>query len=127
MSEYKGSFSDVYEESWYADVIQTALDNGIIASADNFRPDDLITREEMAKIISGIAQLGKLYDEEVILSDIYTDADTISQWAKMYVKYISLSGLMKGREDGTFAPKDGATRAEAAAVISRILLSFEKN
>lgn len=125
MSEYEGSFTDVAENAWYADVIQTALDNGIISSADNFRPDDLITREEMAKIICGIARLSELYDEDVVLSDTYTDAEHISPWAKMYVKYISSSGLMKGREDGTFAPKDGATRAEAAAVISR-MLSMQK-
>lgn len=125
MSEYKDSFTDVSDNAWYAEVIQTALDNGIISPADSFRPDDLITREEMAKIICGIANLDKLYAEEIVLDDKYTDADSISDWAKMYVKYISSSGLMKGREDGSFAPKDGATRAEAAAVISR-MLSMQK-
>ena len=44
-------FADVAEDSWYAAYVKAALDMGIISKADNFRPDDAITREEMCEIL----------------------------------------------------------------------------
>lgn len=113
--EYKGSIADVEAKKWYADTVQAALNAGIITNG-NFRPDNAITREEMCVIlISAYEKLnGTLteYDE----AD-FNDNDEISNLA-VVSKAASL-GLVKGMDDGNFAPKGNATRAEASAVINR--------
>ncbi len=113
-AKYAGAFSDVKEADWYADYVQTALNDGIISIDKNFRPDDNITREEAAKILSAFVDKG-----EIEVS--YSDADKISGWAEMYVAHASSTGLFKGDENGNFNPKNSLTRAESATVISRLL------
>jgi len=116
---YRGSFADVDSSAWYASVVQTALDHGLISADTKFRPDDLITRQEIAKIISNMANLHEKYTITGQLS--YLDVAQIHDWAVPFVDYITQSGLMKGRADGSFGPTDNATRAEAAVVIHRLL------
>lgn len=119
MKQYADSFQDVDASSWYAQVVQTALDYGLISADTYFRPDDLITRQEMAKIVSIMAKLDQQYSLTGTLG--YTDAASVHDWAVPYVDYITQSGLMKGRDDGSFGPADNATRAESAVVIYRLL------
>ncbi|MBE7032805.1 MAG: DNRLRE domain-containing protein [Ruminococcaceae bacterium] len=116
---YRGRFTDVKKDAWYADIVQTALDYGIISADNNFRPDDPITREEMAKIISIISNTDNEFSSSAEIP--YTDLSEISQWAIDYVRYVTDTGLMQGRNNGSFDPKANATRAESAAVISRML------
>lgn len=49
----------------------------------------------------------------------YVDAESVSGYALTAVEWISENGIMQGRTDGTFAPADFTTRAEAAAVFER--------
>ncbi|HHW02501.1 MAG TPA: S-layer homology domain-containing protein [Thermoanaerobacterales bacterium] len=62
------------------------------------------------------------------MSDIYTtsevkfmDEGAVKSWARSYVRLADALGLMNGNPDGTFAPGDGATRAQAAVIIRRLL------
>ena len=50
----------------------------------------------------------------------YTDAADISDWATVPIALATQQGIMNGNDDGTFAPKSFATRAETAAVIERL-------
>ncbi len=50
-----------------------------------------------------------------------SDTQTISAWSAPAVKTLSGLGIMKGDEKGRLAPTASATRAEAAAVLSRTL------
>nr|WP_228378951.1 S-layer homology domain-containing protein [Thermoanaerobacter thermohydrosulfuricus] len=45
----------------------------------------------------------------------------MSEWAKNVVANAVKLGIVRGYEDNTFKPKDNATRAEAAAMLYRIL------
>ena len=54
LSAYGESFGDVSKDDWFAGYVQTALDMGIVSSADSFRPNDAITREETAKIVANM-------------------------------------------------------------------------
>ncbi len=116
-------FEDVPADSWFAPYIKAALDKGIIAKDTVFRPNDNITREEMSKILSLTNTL--LTDTEMTTPDDFTtdyiDENDISDWAKPYAAYASYSALMKGMDDGRFAPKETATRAQATTVLDRIL------
>lgn len=122
-SSYQNTFSDVKPTDWFAGVIQTALDNGIISQDTAFRPNDTVTREEMCKIIVLTARLmQKLQEQKADLPD-YTDKASIADWASDFVVQAAAEGLMQGMDDGRFMPKASATRAQAATVFYRLLRS----
>lgn len=51
----------------------------------------------------------------------FIDKDSISDWAVESVKRASMKNILKGDEKGLFNPKNSLSRAEFAAIISRIL------
>ena len=58
-----GTFDDVTTDDWFASVVETAYKAGIIKGSDGlFRPNDNITREEMAVILMRVYSLDKEYD-----------------------------------------------------------------
>lgn len=119
-SKYDGQFKDVSDNDWYSGVVQSALDAELISKDTLFRPNDSITREEIAKIVvQSMRQKGHNISNGDTLA--YTDTDIISGWAVEYVREATYLGLMSGMGDGSFAPKGIATRAQAAAVIERLL------
>lgn len=114
-------FADVSGSDWYYGVIQTALEYGLISPADNFYPNNFITRQEMAKIISMAAAASKRFDNIEIKPSNFNDEADIAAWAKEHVDFVYSAGLMNGMGDGSFKPLSNATRGEVAAVISRLL------
>ena len=119
--KYASSFEDVFENAWYADYVQTALRLGLISEDKLFRPNDNITREEVAKILLNTAELKEKADipEEYELS--FGDASEISDWAKEYVRGCAYLKMFVGDENGCFNPKNSLTRAETAMVVFRYL------
>lgn len=119
---YNGQFKDVNKTDWYAGTIEAALENGLISPDETFRPNDFISRQEIAKIIASSANRLNKYnqpDGDYVIS--YIDSENIENWAINAVEYVSYNGLMLGMEDGSFKPQDNATRAETATVVSRML------
>ncbi|MEA4962945.1 S-layer homology domain-containing protein, partial [Lutispora sp.] len=51
----------------------------------------------------------------------FSDEGNISSYAGAAVKSIASSGIMRGKGNNKFAPKDNATRAEAAMVLKKLL------
>lgn len=114
---YSGGIADVKAEDWFAGNVAVALSKGIIGK-DDFRPNDKITREEMCEMLVACKEatdgaLTKTTD----LS--FTDSDEIVN--KDVVAKAVAAGLMQGNDNGSFAPKGNATRAEASAVVNRYL------
>ncbi len=99
---------------WAKDYVSTAAVFGIVSGydADTFRPDDLITREQMAVMIAKAAKL-EVVDEE----STFADRDGTSEWAKSAIVTAAKNGIMKGYADNTIQPLGNATRAEAVTVI----------
>lgn len=119
----KGVFKDVAEGQWYTDYVNWAGEKGIAAGDDkgNFRPNDMITREEMAVIMLSFADAMNIKFEMINESAEFKDADQISNGAKKAISIIQRSGLMVGKTDGSFDPKGNATRAEAAKIIRMLM------
>ena len=117
-------FADVDLNEYYAKSIAWAYENGIVkgVSEDAFQPNRGITREEMAQMVFGFLRHTGMADETDSGASIgtYTDADKISDWARTAVGCMTSTGLLRGDEKGAFLPKDGSTRAEAAAVLIRL-------
>lgn len=119
VSSYSSAFEDVSSDDWYADVVQTALNNNIVSKANIFRPNDFITREEMAKIAAILSEIKKIPQKEMLQQ--YTDSYNFAPWAIDYIDTVTSKQIMNGRNDGRFDPKANTTRAEAVVVIKRII------
>ena len=119
-ADYAGGFSDVSISDWFAKDVQTAVNLGIISKDTNFRPGDCITREEMAKILTGCAHHMGIWENASTGLD-FADTNLISDWAKEYVEFAFANGLVNGKDSNMFDPKGNTTRAETAAVFCRLI------
>jgi len=110
----------VSSSDWFAKDVQTAVNLGIISADVKFRPNDNITREEMAKILTVCAKHMGIY-EAGSKGLGFADANLISDWAKEYVEFAFSNGLVYGKDSNMFDPKGNTTRAETAAVFCRLI------
>ena len=110
-------FSDVPSHYWGKNAIQTGVAAGYISGDGNgiFRPNDPVTRQEAAAMISRILDL----KQNESLAYRYTDSYAISNWAKGVVGAVSEAGIMAGYPDGSFGPNKVLTRAEAVLALDK--------
>lgn len=114
-------YSDVEDGSWYAPAVLECTGAKLIVGDDGkFRPNEYLTREEMAVIVSRAEKYMGLQSDRKS-TGYFSDENYISGWAKDAVLEIAGSGIINGYEDGTFRPKENTTRAHAAVVICRLL------
>lgn len=120
-------FADVTEKHWAYDWIETAAQAGLIEGGDDgFQPDAELSREQMVAML--IRAIGKTQEAERTDYGVvsgYADAGRISPWARGYVALAVKIRLMEGSSDG-LRPNDSTSRAEAAAVLFRMLIQLEK-
>ena len=106
-------FKDVGWDRWSSEAINTLASEGIVSGENGFfRPDDNITRAEMAALIS---RYTNLKEGNAIFKDIE------GHWAEKYIKAAVSDGWMAGYTDGEFKPNNYITRAEAAFFINNAL------
>lgn len=112
-------FSDVAKDAWYTPYVSTALKKGIISDkSDKFRPDDRITRAEVAKILASVLELLPSEGSENlgVFSDVAQDSEFAVPVSSLYGRGL-FSGQLSG-ERRIFRPSDSITRAEIAKVTS---------
>lgn len=108
---------------WAVPYVNAAYSAGLVddaialASNDDF--ETAITREEMASIVTKAAKY-KNVTIDASASAGFTDEAEISSWATEDVKGAVYLGIITGFEDGTFKPAEGATRGQAATMLSRL-------
>ena len=118
---YNNAFADVSNSDWFANDVQSAYNAGLVSGSDGLiNPNNLITREEMTKIII------EGYKKSATISlngsiEKFIDKNQISDWAKDYVASAIELKFINGIGDDTFAPKQNATRAQAATIIKRLI------
>ena len=128
-SSYTGSsFTDVPRGKWYSKPIQWAFENGYASGlgGGKFGPNASVTREQLAQFLYNYTQKkGKPIAD---LADIsgYSDAGSISGWAKNAVKWAVGNGLISGTSATTLNPKGTATRAQVALIIKNYVEKFVK-
>lgn len=83
-------------------------------SNGTFRPDQAMTRAEMAAVLSRVHAGQK----ETVQTIKYTDMSDFG-WAANEIQQATTAGLMTGYKDGTFRPNKLITRAEMAAIVAR--------
>jgi len=122
------AFTDVSDTDWYNRAIRTAHAYGLLSGyADGtFRPNEKITREQAMVIIARAMAITGLASEMPVRSadatlGAFTDAAQASAWAANSIAEAVQAGIVTGRTGHTLAPQDTITRAEAAAMIERLL------
>ncbi len=128
-------YTDVPASAWYASVVQTARECGIVSPDTRFRPEALVTREEFVVMAArAMAYAGLLDMDKAAPSALeLEDADVISSWAKSayesFGSLIPVSMLTEvqapGADDPTYLgpylyyaePQKSLTRLESAELI----------
>lgn len=120
---YTGGYADVDPGAWYANIIAASVREGILeGSAEGIRPLDQITRQEMAVIVMRVyKKIANSPNGSQAGGIPFADNGEIASWARDAVAEAQRTGLINGQPGNRFAPLDTATRAEAAAVIYRLL------
>lgn len=124
----EASYFDDTSTHWAKGYISSAVDYGLLKLTDyysnnrfKFYPDQNITRGEMAKIIT--CALGKEYQALSYYGklDQFKDNTSISAGAKGYINEAYQTKIISGYPDQTFGATKLATRAEACAMIVKLL------
>ncbi|WP_458862591.1 InlB B-repeat-containing protein [Acidaminobacterium chupaoyuni] len=121
-------FGDVPADTYYAGAIGWAAANGVVKGYGNgdFGPDDSITREQMVAILHRYAVFkGKDVSKKAELS-AFTDAETISAYARESMQWAYQEGLVSGVTNTELAPTAGATRAQVATLLMRFCKNLLK-
>jgi hypothetical protein len=111
-------FSDVPVGAWYTPYVEAVFQAGLMqgTTATTFAPDALVTRDQMAVLITRALKLSGT------ATLAFTDAAQIEPWAASGVQAAVAAGYLTGYPDGTFRPLAPLTRAQAASVLARVIL-----
>lgn len=109
-------FTDVDPSAWYYSDVMTASAMGVLdTEGDSFRPEENITREEIAIMLVkslGYSELAEeLANDPIPFTDVYEN--------KGYISLAYDFGIISGRGGSVFDPNGTALREDAAAMMSR--------
>ena len=122
VSSYKqSSFTDVANDSSAMPYIQWAVANKIVQGIGNnqFAPNQAITREQMAVMLTAYAKATGQTLPQVRTAITFGDNKNISEWAKEAVLVIQRADIINGKYGNVFDPQGNATRAEASTILRR--------
>lgn len=117
-------YSDVKPGAWYSDEVGIAKALGLLdfASGTRFKPDQPLTREEMASMLAAAIALGELpLTKEKVNLNGYEDIGRVDAAYVEDVRLLVKLNIMTGTSEDTFSPKGETTRAQAATVFIRML------
>ncbi len=117
------TFHDVPADAWYAADVNKGAALGFVTGYpdETFKPDNQISREEMAVMVSKFVDSVKLDLKESVQAIAFTDADDIGGWAVSHVSRVQKMGIVNGMEDGRYAPQENTTRAQAATIVMGLI------
>ena len=117
-------FSDVEAQSWYADAICWAAQNGIVNGMTDtlFMPLENISREQMAAMLYRYSQFqGQETAGDPTALDRFSDSAKIASYAREAMAWAVSLHLITGMTEDSLSPQTHATRAQTAAVFQRLL------
>lgn len=109
------AFTDVHPDAWYYDDIAKAVAAGIASGANGkMRPDDPITRQEVAVVFTNALGVGAGSSSEL---DRFQDGGQVADWARGAVSAAVAHGFLNGYSNGNFGGGNSMTRAEIVAML----------
>jgi streptogramin lyase len=116
-------FNDVQTGDWYYQPVEEAVYAGIAKGYNEgyFKPNAPISRQEMACVLVQALGESQLADTNAKTKTKFADDASIAGWSRGYIFVANQQGIISGYPDGSFQPRSNATRAEACAMISKLL------
>ena len=114
------SFTDIKSSDWYFAEIAKAIEAGYVKgySDGTVKPNNEISRQEVAMVISNIMRL-EMAENSAEISKLKDNKD-IQAWSKGAIGAVLEKGYMKGYTDQTFKTGNPITRAEAIVALSNV-------
>lgn len=115
-------FSDISGYDWANEAILYLSENNIMTGdgKGSFRPGDLLTREELVKIIIMSVGKGKIENAELSFDDVKDD------WYKPYVETAYAKRIVQGKSEALFGIGEAITRQDACVMLSRAADAYYK-
>lgn len=112
------AFTDLRSEHWSYPYIDKAVRAGIVGGYPDgrFRPDEPVTRMEMAAMLARAMGLNGNLRGTVPFVDVKEN-----DWGSPVLLQMKAEGWISGYADGTFRPSQTATRAEFSALLARMI------
>lgn len=114
LARLEGDDLPASQGEWYDSAVTWAMDRGL---SDGTRPQVDVKREELVTLLwrwSGQPQAqGSL--------EGFTDHSDVSPYARQAMAWAVENGIISGRTDTSIDPATGATRAETAAILQRLI------
>lgn len=109
-------YPDVTPGYWAEEAIAHMQRTGLMLGDNNglFRPEDAITRGELASIAA------RLLSKSAGAAQSGGYSDTREHWAFDAIEKVSRAGILQGYPDGSFQPDNPLNRAEAVKVLNRL-------
>ena len=117
----KENFTDVNTTDWYYNDVVRAINSKFVKGMgnDTFGSNLPILRQDACVLLH--RYIGDKLQNSQTDSNFVTDYYAISEYAKEAVLLIKTNNIINGYSDGSFAPHDTITRAEAATILNRTL------
>ena len=115
------TFTDTLPTDWHYKYIASAQEREIVNGMSDtlFGVGKYVTRQDIAVMIYNAAIIaGKGFTSS---KTDFTDFEAVSDYAKTAVSALAGEGVINGMDDGSFAPKQNATRAQAAKMIYEVI------
>ena len=110
-------YPDTDKESWYNNAVSTISKLNILIGDENgeFKPDEAITRAELAAVAARFARMSQItpYKKERF-------GDIEGHWAEDDINYMASAGWIDGYNEVEYSPERHVTRAEAISLVNRI-------
>jgi len=139
--ERTADFSDVQPGNWYYRAVATAYHYGLVkgyAAVEQssggqgekkqyFRPHEPVTREQVAAMLTRALEFNQPERKGLSETEIkeclarFNDERKISTWARKAVAEAVTQEIIRGYPEGLFKPGAGATRAECAAMLRKLV------
>lgn len=129
-SSASSTFADIDNSQWYAPYVATAqklaITNGY-AEDNTFRPNQIISREEMSAMLYRAAEVLSVDIKATISKTEFSDDANIQEYAKVPVYKMQQAEVLKGVGNNLYDPQGTCTRAQAAvAIYNMFVLSMSK-
>nr|WP_269438330.1 S-layer homology domain-containing protein [Phosphitispora fastidiosa] len=115
------NFKDVPQRAWYAGEFAKARYAAYISGYNDgsVRPQNNISRQEVAVLVANLLRLTEANNLMTVKK--FRDAASIPAWSKACINQLAVKGYINGYADQTFHPTAPITRAEAVAMLNRVL------
>ena len=122
------SFADVNTNNWFADPVQWASNNGLVAGYPDgsFKPNQKLTYEEFASLLDRLLkEYGIQFNKVKTVNE--KDFANVAGWSRESVMHMVELGLMSTDPNGKVQPKREYTRAELANTLDQLVRQADQH